>query len=128
MRWQMSAPFGAQALPDKHEQVEGFAPQVLVRIAQCGGPRIGMATQPPVELPVQNDVNTVPEGQAPASVIGTHCGTAPQKLVDGWTQNWSALHVASPQAERASEPASFGEETQAQPRASISHLPSIWQV
>jgi hypothetical protein len=113
----MSAPFGAQAFLEKHEHIEEFAPHVLERVTQCGAPRIGMSTQPPVELPAQKALYMVPAGQPPPSVIGTHCGTAPQELVEGCMQYCSGAHVASPQGARASDgaslalasdPASFG--------------------
>jgi hypothetical protein len=87
MRWQTSAPLGPQAFLGKHEHIVGFAPHELERVSQCGGPRIGISTQPPVWLPTQNELYVVPGGQAPASVIGTHVGAGPQRLVDGWTQN-----------------------------------------
>ena len=102
MRWQKSAPLGAQALLGKHEHIEGLVPQVLERVAQCGGPRMGIATQPPLGFPMQNELNMVPAGQTPASFCGTHCGAAPHRLVDGWTQNWSAPQVAPPQSESPS--------------------------
>jgi hypothetical protein len=135
MRWQTSAPLGPQASRGMHEQPRELASHVFARVAQCAGPRMGIWTQPPLELPMQNELNIVPGGHAPASSRGTHWGAGPQRLVDGWTQNWSGPQVAPPQprgaSDRTSEAASIVRESEpastmhAHPRPRDCHLPSI---